>query len=582
MEFLIFITSGLFLGWSLGANDAANIFGTAVGTRMVKFQKAALIGSVFVILGAMFQGSGTTRTLSQLGSIDTLGGAFTAALCSAIIVTIMTWKKLPVSTGQAIVGAIIGWSYFTSRPVDYSVLTKIVGSWIAGPILGAVFSALLYLLMRRFIRKTRIHVIKLDIIIRLALIITGAFGAYSLGANNIANVMGVFVNSVSLSITIGSFTISSVQLLFFAGGVSIAIGIITYSKKVMETVGNGVLSLTPETAIVVVLAQALVLFLFSSTSLSNFLTGIGLPAIPLVPVSSTQVVIGSLIGIGIVRGVQEIRFEMLGSIAVGWLLTPVLAGLLTFFSLFFMQNVFGVAVKGGSSISEQPEMTQSVQNIVHLPVELNKIMIIIIIGIFVLSALIILLNFRKKKLKMLSDEKQLADQIRYTDFQKALSDIEMHNIRLENTTLAEHLEEKRRELVTYALNIGEMRLFLDSVVKSIEEADKEENALNKHALLHAETARIKQKMNFENEIEQIYSQAEQVHSDFVSRLSLRFPEMTEHDKRLMVLLRIGFSSKEISTILNISPKSVEINRYRLRKKLKLNKDENLSQFINTI
>jgi inorganic phosphate transporter, PiT family len=582
MEFLIFITSGLFLGWSLGANDAANIFGTAVGTRMVKFRKAALIASVFVILGAMFQGSGTTRTLSQLGSIDTLGGAFTAALCSAIVVTLMTWKKLPVSTGQAIVGAIIGWSYFTSRPVDYSVLTKIVGSWIAGPILGAVFSALLYMLMRRFIRKTRIHVIKLDIIIRLALVITGAFGAYSLGANNIANVMGVFVNSVSLSITIGSFTISSVQLLFFAGGVSIAIGIITYSKKVMETVGNGVLSLTPETAIVVVLAQALVLFLFSSTSLSNFLTGIGLPAIPLVPVSSTQVVIGSLIGIGIVRGVQEIRFEMLGSIAAGWLLTPVLAGLLTFFSLFFMQNVFGVAVKGGSSISELPEMTQPIQNIVHLPVELNKIVVIIIIGIFVLSALIIWLNFRKKKLKMISDEKQLADQIRYTDFQKALSDIEMHNIRLENTSLAEHLEEKRRELVTYALNIGEMRLFLDSVIKSIEEADKEENAMSKHAFLHAETVRIKQKMNFENEIEQIYSQAEQIHSNFVSRLSLRFPEMTEHDKRLMVLLRIGFSSKEISTILNISPKSVEINRYRLRKKLKLNKDENLSQFINTI
>ncbi|HNX78362.1 MAG TPA: inorganic phosphate transporter, partial [Prolixibacteraceae bacterium] len=62
MEFVFFITSGLFLGWSLGANDAANIFGTAVGTRMVRFRTAALIGSVFVILGAMMQGSGTTRT----------------------------------------------------------------------------------------------------------------------------------------------------------------------------------------------------------------------------------------------------------------------------------------------------------------------------------------------------------------------------------------------------------------------------------------------------------------------------------------------------------------------------------------
>ena len=49
---LIFLTSGLFLGWSLGANDAANVFGTAVGSRMVRFTTAALICGVFVVLGA--------------------------------------------------------------------------------------------------------------------------------------------------------------------------------------------------------------------------------------------------------------------------------------------------------------------------------------------------------------------------------------------------------------------------------------------------------------------------------------------------------------------------------------------------
>ena len=49
MLFLFFITSGLFLGWSLGANDAANIFGTAVGSRMIKFKKAAIIAGIFVL-----------------------------------------------------------------------------------------------------------------------------------------------------------------------------------------------------------------------------------------------------------------------------------------------------------------------------------------------------------------------------------------------------------------------------------------------------------------------------------------------------------------------------------------------------
>ena len=59
---LFFLTSGLFLGWSLGANDAANIFGTAVGSRMVRFSTAAIIGSLFVILGATISGGGAATS----------------------------------------------------------------------------------------------------------------------------------------------------------------------------------------------------------------------------------------------------------------------------------------------------------------------------------------------------------------------------------------------------------------------------------------------------------------------------------------------------------------------------------------
>ncbi len=110
MLFAIFITSGLFLGWSLGANDAANIFGTAVGSKMIRFRQAALIASIFVILGAVFQGRGTSETLSTLSSVDALAGAFTVSLCAGATVYGMTRKGIPVSTTQAIVGAIIGWS----------------------------------------------------------------------------------------------------------------------------------------------------------------------------------------------------------------------------------------------------------------------------------------------------------------------------------------------------------------------------------------------------------------------------------------------------------------------------------------
>ena len=59
---IIFLLGGLFLGWSLGANDAANVFGTAVGTRMVSFKTAAIVCSLFVVLGAVISGAGTTET----------------------------------------------------------------------------------------------------------------------------------------------------------------------------------------------------------------------------------------------------------------------------------------------------------------------------------------------------------------------------------------------------------------------------------------------------------------------------------------------------------------------------------------
>ena len=84
--FFVYLSSGLFLGWSLGANDAANIFGTAVGTRMIKFRTAAWIASVFVVLGAVCAGGGTTATIDALGSVNAVAGAFMVALSAALAV----------------------------------------------------------------------------------------------------------------------------------------------------------------------------------------------------------------------------------------------------------------------------------------------------------------------------------------------------------------------------------------------------------------------------------------------------------------------------------------------------------------
>ncbi|MCP5366152.1 MAG: inorganic phosphate transporter [Hyphomicrobiales bacterium] len=339
---LIFLSSGLFLGWSLGANDAANVFGTAVGTRMVKFGTAAAVCSLFVVLGAVISGSGAAHTLGKLGAVNAIAGSFMAASAAAMSVYWMTKAGLPVSTSQAIVGAIIGWNLFSGSSTDLHSLATIVSTWVLCPVLSGLIAMPIFLLTGKVLKVVKLHALRLDAYTRIALIVAGALGSYSLGANNIANVMGVFVDvSPFTDFRVADlFHFTSIQQLFLVGALAIAVGVFTYSKKVMLTVGSGVLPLSPVGAWVVVVAQSVVLFLFASEGLEYFLASHGLPTIPLVPVSSSQAVIGGVIGIGLVKGGRNIRWKLIGRIGIGWLATPIISGLLCFVLLYFVQNVF--------------------------------------------------------------------------------------------------------------------------------------------------------------------------------------------------------------------------------------------------
>jgi PiT family inorganic phosphate transporter len=338
---ILYIASGLFLGWSLGANDAANLFGTAVGSKVIKFKSAALIMSIFVVIGAVASGSGANHTLGKLGAINTLSGAFIVALASAITIFNMTKYGLPVSTSQSIVGAIIGWNLFSSNPTNLTTLTKIVLTWILCPLLAALFSVIFYKLFKYSTKKIKTNLFLRYYYIRVGLILVGAFGAYSLGANNIANVMGVFTNAIELDpLDLYFITINKTQILFLLGAMAISVGIFTYSQNVMNTVGTSIYHISPATALIVVLSSSFVLFIFGSVSLQSLLISLHIPPIPLVPVSSSQAVVGAIIGIGLAKGDRNINYKKLGGISLGWLLTPLLSLCLSYLGLFFMQNVF--------------------------------------------------------------------------------------------------------------------------------------------------------------------------------------------------------------------------------------------------
>jgi inorganic phosphate transporter, PiT family len=405
---LLFLISGLFLGWSLGANDASHIFGSAVGSKMVTFRKAAIIASLFFVLGAVLQGSGTSQTLGKLGEVNALGGSFTVAIAAAITIYMMTKFALPISTTQAIVGAIIGWNFFTGNSTNSRVLSTIVAAWAAGPVVGAVFAIVLFILLKKFKKSVKIHLIRFESLIKTGLIVVGAFGAYSLGANNIANVMGVFIPAFKLQdLDLLAFTLNSNQQLFLLGGLAVAAGIITYSWKVMDTIGSNILELSSEAALIVVLAQSLVLFIFSSTGLSDFFVSFGLPRIPMVPVSSSQVVVGCILGIGLYKGIRNINFKILGEIALAWVISPVASGLLTFLLLFFMKNIFNINV--GSKTSESIiTAQQNSTSIFQSQADISGIIKYMLFGIFVFGIVgiiyYILLENKKRRDMQRSEE----------------------------------------------------------------------------------------------------------------------------------------------------------------------------------
>ncbi|MBN1132806.1 MAG: inorganic phosphate transporter [Bacteroidales bacterium] len=200
------------------------------------------------------------------------------------------------------------------------------------------------------------------------------------------------------------FSLSSNQQLFLLGGLAIAVGIITYSKKVIETVGANIVELSAEAAMVIVLAQSVVLFIFSSTALSNLLIKTGLPPLPLVPVSSTQVIVGCVVGIGLYKGIRNINFKLLGQIALGWIITPLVSGLIAFFSLFFMKNIFNIET--GYKISDiKPSDLPIVTPDENLSYIFRYLLLcILILGVIIIGYFILLERKKNRELR-LSEEK---------------------------------------------------------------------------------------------------------------------------------------------------------------------------------
>ena len=297
------VLSGVLLGWSLGANDSANIFGTGYATGLVKYRTAIWLTAVFLMIGAVLEGSKCMEVVGDLSHLTAIE-AFYCALAAAITMTALTILAIPASCSQAIIGAVLGAGILSST-ADFSKLYKIVACWVFTPICALFTAYLLHRILGFVVNKTVTSLTKRSLLYSAGIIVVGCYGAYTLGANNVANVTGIYVGSGVLSAEVAAVI----------GGLSIALGVLTYSRKVMETVGKGIVPLDPFSALVAVLAEALSLHLF---------TQIG------VPVSSSQAIVGAVVGVGLVGDVQTVSLKMLSRISIGWIMTPVAGGVLAY------------------------------------------------------------------------------------------------------------------------------------------------------------------------------------------------------------------------------------------------------------
>ncbi|ROO28763.1 inorganic phosphate transporter [Salinisphaera japonica] len=383
---------GFFMAWGIGANDVANAMGTSVGSGAITIWQAVIIAGIFEFLGAWLAGGEVTQTISGglikpevvaaqpdllvIGMLSALVGAGTFLL-------VMSTFGMPVSTGQSIIGGILGFALvaFGAGPINWGEILSIVMSWIASPIIAGGLAFLLFESIRRLVLenpdpaagarryipgyvflaalviclvtliKGLSHIglnlslgtsIAISIGIGLAVaagaalilkrvdltpearasdkfrnvervfgyaqIFTAATMAFAHGSNDVANAVGPLAAIINTLAHPGEISGQSevAGWVLVLGGAGIVFGLATYGHRVIKTIGGRITELTPTRGFSAELSAA------STVVLATWFG---------IPVSTTQTLVGGVLGVGLARGMRALDLSVLGGVFAGWILT---------------------------------------------------------------------------------------------------------------------------------------------------------------------------------------------------------------------------------------------------------------------
>jgi PiT family inorganic phosphate transporter len=309
---------GFYMAWNIGANDVANSMGTSVGSRAITLRQAVLIAGVFELSGAVFFGKHVANTVSkdivELTEIPDISmialGAFAALLAAALWLTYATWRGMPVSTTHSIVGAMAGFGIAAGGfgIVQWDTMGRIVASWVISPMAGAVLAFILFSTMRVGIIARYPDEKRVERVFAYFQLMTASFVAFAHGSNDVANAIGPIAAAITYSqgnVEIATKVAVPIWLLVF-GGTGIVIGLATWGYRVIGTIGERVTEITPTRGFCAEFATA-------SVVLANSQLGM--------PISTTHVLVGSVIGVGMARGIKALNLRIIWDIMKSWIAT---------------------------------------------------------------------------------------------------------------------------------------------------------------------------------------------------------------------------------------------------------------------
>ena len=305
------IASAIFMGINIGGNNAAASMGAAYGAKARTKRQAIMLIVIFSLLGAVLSGGDVIKTLGNgivPGNTITLVAAIIAISAAALSLFIGNILKVPVSSSQSAVGAIVGIGIFFGV-LDTQLLTQIIGWWILTPALAFVLAyicgkyihpkVLLWLMDHESEVQIRNIIVKL-------LTISGCYVAYSAGANNAASAVGPLVGAGFMDQTTGTII----------GGLALGAGAMLIGGRILQTVGTEITELCTIRAIFIEIIAAI---LVHGASYSG------------IPVALGQIVPAAVIGIGCANeGINTIRNGAVKRIAIMWVASPLIAGFIAY------------------------------------------------------------------------------------------------------------------------------------------------------------------------------------------------------------------------------------------------------------